>query len=349
MKPDMEAILQKRWKKKQDKLPAFVKDYFWELTYQGKSIRTQMEYAKDLRLFFEYCLARFHQDSEELLRLTPSWLVKLTSQDIYEFLLYLRTYSRTVQTKNGQYRERTFSNEEIGQERKLAVLRDFFSFALRQNWVHDNISERIAFPNRPKNTLRHRLTTEELQQVLTAIRHPSKVSGHQQQFHQKLQLRDETIVLLLAYTGIRVSELVQLDREDMWLKEKRMQVIRKGGAKEWLYLPEVLMDPLRLYEHALHQWKSVSPAFFLSLQGRRIDPKTIQARLTYYQTQAQLTTHLTPHVFRRTFGTSHYNRYHDMYLTAQVMGHRSAETTRRFYADPTEERKKQSMESFDYE
>ncbi len=58
---------------------------------------------------------------------------------------------------------------------------------------------------------------------------------------------------------------------------------------------------------------------------------------------------ISPHVFRRTFGTLHYNRYRDMYLTAQILGHRSAETTRKFYADPSEERKIQSMKEFTYD
>lgn len=70
--------------------------------------------------------------------------------------------------------------------------------------------------------------------------------------------------------------------------------------------------------------------------------------LEKYRLRAGIDIKLTPHVFRRTFGTEHYNKYKDMYLTAQILGHTSAETTRKYYAEPNEERKIRTMTEFDY-
>lgn len=88
---------------------------------------------------------------------------------------------------------------------------------------------------------------------------------------------------------------------------------------------------------------------FLSLQKKRIDARTVRQMLEKYRKRSKIDTKITPHVFRRTFGTNHYNTYEDMYLTAQVLGHSSAETTRKFYADPNQARVDLSMQKFDYE
>ncbi|MFE8095279.1 tyrosine-type recombinase/integrase, partial [Bacillus toyonensis] len=95
--------------------------------------------------------------------------------------------------------------------------------------------------------------------------------------------------------------------------------------------------------------KEDAKALFVSLHKKRMNERTVRLMLEKYRVRSGLDIKITPHVFRRTFGTNHYNTYQDMYLTAQVLGHGSAETTRRFYADPSQERVSESMKQFDYE
>jgi site-specific recombinase XerD len=350
MKAEIQVKLEEKLRKRLMRLPEFVADYIFYLEYRKKELRTRIEYAKDIELFFEYLLSEGLVKREKIEDITPSDLNQLKPRDIANFLGYLTCYKKTFITPTGKVKVQQFTNSDAGKSRKMATLHEFFNYLVENELIEKDVTKKIEVKVDPQASIKNRLTPEDMEKFYTTILEDCNIESERQLiFHQKVKFRDYIIVLLLSYTGIRISELVQLDIGDIGIDEQAMVVIRKGGKKEKVDLPSRIMEDIKEYLEQRMKMEYDTKALFVSLHKKRIDPRTVRAMLDKYRKRAGINIKVTPHVFRRTFGTEHYNRYRDMYLTAQIMGHRSAETTRKFYADPAEERRRKSMQEFDYQ
>jgi site-specific recombinase XerD len=350
MKADIQQKLEERLRERLIRLPEFVADYIFHLEYQKKEIRTRIEYTKDIELFFDYLLKDGLVKKGKMADLEAEDLKDLKPRDIGNFLGYLTSYKKTYTTQTGKTKVQVFTNSDSGKSRKIATLHEFYSYLLEHELVDKDITKKIDVKVDRQASIKNRLTPEDMEKFYSTILEDTNIANSREFiYHQKVKFRDYIIVLLLSYTGIRVSELVQLEFGDIGTEEQAMVVVRKGGKKEKVDLPSIIVDDIEEFLRQRKELEVDTKAIFVSLHKKRIDPKTIRAMLDKYRLRAGLNLKITPHVFRRTFGTEHYNRYRDMYLTAQIMGHKSAETTRKFYADPAEERKRQSMQEFDYQ
>lgn len=350
MKPDIQKKLEEKLRERLLRLPEFVVDYIFQLEYRKKELRTRIEYAKDLELFFDFLIHAGLVDTDERTNIEVKDLEELKPRDIGNFLSYLTSYRKSFLTATGKLIETEFTNSEAGKSRKIATLHEFYSYLVENELVSKDITKKIDVKVDRQASIKNRLTPEDIQKFYNTILEDTNIANDREFiYHKKVKFRDYIIVLLLSYTGIRISELVQLDLGDIGVDEKAMVVVRKGGQKEKVDLPNIIIEDINEFLRQRDTLPVDTKAIFVSLHKKRIDPKTVRAMLDKYRVRAGIKMKITPHVFRRTFGTEHYNRYRDMYLTAQIMGHRSAETTRKFYADPAEERKRQSMQEFDYE
>lgn len=349
MKIEIRKQLEEKLRKRLLLLSEFVVDYIFSLEYQKKELRTRIEYAKDIYNFLEFLVEQKKIDVDKVENITPALLDNLTSRDIWDYLSYITSYEKKFLTASGKIKVQTFTNTEMGKARKIASLQGFFEYLLEHEIIHKNILSKISIKVDNKAVIKNRLTPEDMQRFYAVILDDLNIDTDREKvFHQKVKFRDYIIVLLLSYTGIRVSELVQLDIDDVSIKEECIVVIRKGGKQEKIPLPSIILEDIKDYLEERKKMNYATKALFVSMHKKRINPKTINMMLKKYQKRANIDIKVTPHVFRRTFGTNHYNKYRDMYLTAQILGHRSAETTRKFYADPSEERIIKSMKEFDY-
>lgn len=350
IKPELEKKLQEKLRLRLIKLPEFIVDYIFALEYRKKQLRTRYEYAKDIGLFLEFMIYNGLTKANDIKDISPSDLDKLKERDIWNFLSYLTSYKKTFITSAGNEVTQEFTNSDAGKARKLATLHDFFRYLVDNEIIKRDITSKVDIRVDHKAVIKNRLTPEDIQAFFSVIIDDINIESERMEiFHQKVKFRDYIMVLLLSYTGIRISELVQLDIDDISISEEVMIVVRKGGNQEKITLPSLIIEDIQAYIEERKKIDVDTKALFISLQNRRIHPKTVNLMLDKYRKRANIDIKVSPHVFRRTFGTQHYNRYRDMYLTAQIMGHRSAETTRKFYADPAEERKAQSMANFDYD
>lgn len=349
MKPELEKKLQEKVRLRLVNLPEFAVDYIFALEYRKKQLRTRYEYAKDIGLFLEFLIHDGLTTADEIKDISPSDIDKLKERDVWNFLSYLTSYKKTFTTSAGNITTQEFTNSDAGKSRKLATLHDFFRHLVDNDLIKKDVTSKIDIKVDQKTVIKNRLTPSDIQSFFKVILDDVNIETERMQvFHQKVKYRDYVIVLLLSYTGIRVSELVQLDIDDISTNEEVMIIVRKGGSQEKITLPSIIIEDIQDFIEERKKIEVDTKALFISLQNRRIHPKTINTMLDKYRERANIDIKISPHVFRRTFGTEHYNRYRDMYLTAQIMGHRSAETTRKFYADPAEERKVKSMQEFDY-
>ena len=175
----------------------------------------------------------------------------------------------------------------------------------------------------------------------------SGLSDRAKAFHDKdLKERDIAIMTLFLGTGIRISELVGLNIEDVDFETNAFKITRKGGNQSILYFNEEVKQALLAYLNKRFDSKEPDedPALFLSLKKKRISVRNVQVLVKKY---AELTTPLkkiTPHKLRTTFGTNLYSETNDIYVVAEVLGHKDVNTTKRHYAAINEQIKREASQ-----
>ena len=140
---------------------------------------------------------------------------------------------------------------------------------------------------------------------------------------------------LLLGTGIRVSECVGLDMDDVDFKNNGIKVHRKGGADLILYIGDEVRDALLSYweeRSIITPAEGHANALFLSLQRKRISVRSVENLVKKYSRLVTTVKNITPHKLRSTYGTTLYQETGDIYLVADVLGHKDVNTTRKHYA-----------------
>ena len=183
-----------------------------------------------------------------------------------------------------------------------------------------------------------RLDGAEIESMLDVVDTGTGLSDRQQKYQENTRVRDLAMVSLLLGTGIRVSELVGIDLDDVNFNDLSFVVTRKGGARVILYFSEEVAGYLYDYYTVRSAMKLKNePALFLSLQKRRITTRAVENIVKKYSSVATPLKHITPHKLRSTFGTQLYRNTGDIYIVADVLGHKDVNTTKRHYAAITED------------
>ena len=318
------------------KLPKFCMDFFIGID-ADKSSRTKIAYAYDLQTFFEYMKSANPSLKKYDIRDYPiSLLDQISPSDIEEYLFYLKYYE-----KDGV----VHTNDERGIKRKLASLRTFYNFYFRKEFIDTNPASKVTLPKiHEKNIIR--LDTDEVAQLLDEVESGDSLSKNQQRFHEKTKVRDLALMTLLLGTGIRVSECVGLDMDDVDFKNNGIKVHRKGGADVIVYFGDEVADALENYIEA--DRKVITPlsgheqALFLSTQRKRMGVQAVENMVKKYARQVTPNKKITPHKLRSTYGTSLYKETGDIYLVADVLGHKDVNTTKKHYAAIDDNRRRKA-------
>ena len=153
------------------------------------------------------------------------------------------------------------------------------------------------------------------------------------------------MMMLLLGTGIRVSECVGLDMDDVDFKNNGIKIHRKGGAEVVVYFSdevrEVLIDYMVEREKLTAADGSIN-ALFLSMQNKRMSVRSVENMVKKYSQLVTTLKNITPHKLRSTYGTSLYRETGDIYLVADVLGHKDVNTTRKHYAEIEDERRRKA-------
>ena len=190
-----------------------------------------------------------------------------------------------------------------------------------------------------------RLDVDEVVQLLDEVESGESLSDRQQLYHQRTKVRDLAILTLLLGTGIRVSECVGLDLDDVDFKNNGIKVHRKGGAEVMVYFGDEVLEALLNY---LEERKGIEPvaghtnALFLSIQHKRITVRAVENLVKKYSKLVTNVKNITPHKLRSTYGTTLYQETGDIYLVADVLGHKDVNTTRKHYAALEDDRRRKA-------
>ncbi len=319
-------------------LPSFCKMYFRGMN-DTISSRTKIAYAYDLRLFFEFLMKNnSYCQKFEMSELPMSILDKVSREDVEEYLEYLSLYKRDGEE---------VMNDERGKSRKLASLRSFFNFYFRNELIETNAPALVPMPKIHEKEI-IRLEPDEVATLLDQVEAGTNLTKKQMDYHSKTVVRDMAILTLLLGTGIRVSECVGLNINDIDFPNTRLKVRRKGGYEDVVYFGEEVEKALLSY---LDERKLIIPfeghedAFFLSLQNKRISVRSVEKLVKKYSGLVTNVKKITPHKLRSTFGTNLYNETGDIYLVADVLGHKDVNTTRKHYAAMKDEHKRRAAKA----
>ena len=323
-----------------DTLPAFCKMFF-RGTNDTISSRTKIAYAYDLRVFFEYMMKNNSYCRKfDMQDIPMTVLDNISREDIEEYLEYLSLY------KNDEDEE--VLNEERGKARKLASLRSFYNFFFRNELISTNPASLVPMPKLHEKEI-IRLEPNEVVELLDQVEAGTNLSKKQLSYHSKTAIRDTALLTLLLGTGLRVSECVGLDIKDIDFENGRLKVRRKGGYEDVVYFGDEVRDALLAY---LEERKRIIPmegheeAFFLSMQNRRITVRAVENLVKKYADNATGgMKKITPHKLRSTFGTNLYQETGDIYLVADVLGHKDVNTTRKHYAAMKDEHKRRAAKA----
>ena len=316
-----------------DELPSFCKDFFRGIETTTSS-RTRIAYAYDLRVFFEY----LHQKNDyckkiDIKEFPMEILDMVTRIDIEEYMEYLSLYSKE---------NKEITNEERGKMRKLASLRSFYHYYFTSELIKKNPAALVPMPKLHSKEI-VRLDVDEVAILLDNVENGSIMSKKQAAYHEKTKIRDLAMLTLLLGTGIRVSECVGLNLNDVDFKNNGIKITRKGGYESVIYFGEEVLDALDPY---ITQRKHIIPlnghenALFLSMQNRRITVRSVENLVKKYASQVTTLKKITPHKLRSTYGTSLYRETGDIYLVADVLGHKDVNTTKKHYAALEDDRRR---------
>ena len=311
-----------------EELPSFCNEYFIGVENSTTPL-TRLAYAYDLRIFFDYLLSHVREFRTYTLdTFTLNELDRVTQTHIESFLEYLNYY-----VFNGK----EYKNDERGKARKLSSLRSFFKYFFNKGKLKSNVASKVPTPKIHDREI-IRLEGSEVPMLLNEVEIGKKLSPREQSYHQKTMFRDVAIVTLLLGTGIRISECVGLDIDDLDFKNNSFTVTRKGGNRKILYFPEEVADALRRYLEEDRLAAEVdSPALFLSLQKKRITVRAVENLVKKYSKLIAPLKKITPHKLRSTYGTNLYHTTGDIFVVAEVLGHRDVNTTKKHYAAMSED------------
>ncbi len=332
----------------QRELPMVCTDFFRSIS-QTTSPLTRLAYGYDLRLFFQYLCAEhldFANSSPHLIEARD--LAKITARDIAGFQEYLQQYvnpSRAQQSPEDDSSPTLVQNSEVGIMRKLSCIRSFFEYLFKNTIIPANVSTMITLPRRHSKPILF-LEPDEVDRMMRAVISGEGLSARQQKYLETTRRRDVAILMLFLGTGIRVSELVGIDLDDLDLPANAFVVTRKGGNQVILYYPDSVKSALTAY---LQEREQIVPldghayALFLSLQKRRITARAVENLVKKYaMIAAPLKKRISPHKLRSTFGTNLYQETGDIYLVSDALGHSDVNTTKRHYAAMKESRRREA-------
>lgn len=298
-------------------MPQCARDFAsYKSVIQGCSDKTINEYLFDLRTFFRYITATrsgINPESEDFNQIDVSkididFIKSIKTDDIYEFLMYA-----------GNVRNNNWSSKA----RKLSAIKAFYKFlTVKKKLLDVNPAIDIESPKRKK----------QLPKFLSFDESVSLLESIQNDENSKTKERDFAIITLFLNCGMRLSELVGINLNDMDKELRSLRVIGKGSKERVIYLNESCQASIsnylkiRLSEEKL---KLKNPALFLSSRDQRISNKTVQWVVYKYLDMAGLDhKHYSTHKLRHTAATLMYQSGNvDVRVLKDILGHEQLNTT----------------------
>ncbi|MCX7714464.1 MAG: tyrosine-type recombinase/integrase [Clostridia bacterium] len=330
-------------------LPDFVFSYI-QSYYDGESINTQIGYSIDIRIFLNYLRLFKFKTLSSLEEFTPEHINRVTVEDLIQFKAYLREYQIQTKTADGRTVNRTLRNSSHGINRKLSSVRGLFTYLYKTDKISQNITDKVDFASISQK-IKKPLTTQETIRILDVIYNGEKYfKGRDLTEYLNKKQRDIAIFTTYLGTGIRVSELVNLNITDICFETSSFIVTRKGGDEQEIFMPVQVENELFTYLQIRQKCPAKDEnALFISRLGGRMTVSSIEKALKKYCMIANITNpdKTRPHALRRTFACRLLEDGVDIKMVAELMGHKNIEVTHKYYAQYSAKARKEVMKSLE--
>ncbi|MGI6587723.1 MAG: tyrosine recombinase XerC [Peptococcia bacterium] len=252
-------------------------------------------YNSDWKDFFNYLENELKYDILSL------EIKKITHVTVRKYLVYLNS--------------KNLSKNTIA--RRLAALKSFYRYLLKKEIIYQNPLDLVSTPKVPKKLPRY-LDEEEIEKVL-----------QQPSLCNKVGLRDKAILELLYGAGIRVSELVSMDLDNLDLSYGYIRVIGKGSRERIVPIGKEAIKGIQMYlEKARPQWAmKKQKALFVNQKGGRLSDRSVRTIVKKYCCQAGTKEILSPHGFRHSFATHLLDHGADLRVVQELLGHKKISST----------------------
>lgn len=320
-------------------LPKCCTDFFRgiELT---TGIMTRYGYAVDLKTFFGYLMGTDLCDGVASMReIGLDILERIDSITIECFLEYVSLY----QNEEGS---ELIMNGERAKARKLSAIRALFKYLYKKERIKNNAPALVDTPKLHEKPI-IRLEPDEMDRLLSTVESGAGLTEKQKQFHKQNAIRDTAIITLFLGTGMRISELVGIDTDDVNFMSNEVRITRKGGNEEMIVFGSDVRTALLNYmlcREMIVPAEGHEKALFLSMQRKRMSVRSVELLVKKYAQIAAPLKKISPHKLRSTYGTMLYRETGDIYLVADVLGHKDVNTTRKHYAAMSEDRRRFAAE-----
>lgn len=275
----------------------------------------------------EALLSRYHHHLFSERRYSPRTVISYET-DLQGFLGWLQ---QQVQPNSGQYvsllevqtwqvrqwishlHRKGLSGKSL--QRKLSSIRRFYRFLLREHLVEHNPVVDVQSPKHARK-LPDTLDAETLDRLLDM---PAD---------DVLAVRDRALMELLYSSGLRLSELVGLDVQDVDRRQQQVRVLGKGGKERYVPVGRVALAALQEW---LYQRGGMAAygetALFVSKRGTRLNSRSVQMRLNHWRLQQGLDQHVHPHKLRHSFASHMLESSGDLRAVQEMLGHADISTT----------------------
>lgn len=217
---------------------------------------------------------------------------------------------------------------------KLSAVIDFYNFMEKNELVIKNpCSSSMKLKVDEKDSVIY-MTEKEVKKLKSSVN------------DTKHKNRDLCIITLGCATGLRVSAIVNIDIEDIDFEDMTIQVVEKGNKKRTVYIGANTLDSIKTWMEDRKEicGNSSGPLFISQKGNKRISQRTVQEMI--HNASKGIDKHITPHKMRSTCAMKLYDKTHDIYLTAQQLGHANIRNTM-IYAKATDERRREAATILD--
>jgi integrase/recombinase XerC len=200
-------------------------------------------------------------------------------------------------------------------QRQLSALRTFFGYLIREGELSVNPALDVRAPKSGKH-LPHTLDADQMQRLLEF------------RSDESLSMRDKAMLELLYSSGLRLQELVALDRGDLDIADHTVRVTGKGSKVRILPVGRCALDALKAWMKERPSLAAADePALFVGQNGRRLGVRAVQLRVDHWARRSGLGIKAHPHLFRHSFATHLLESSGDLRGVQELLGHANISTT----------------------
>lgn len=215
--------------------------------------------------------------------------------------------------------------------RKIATLKSFYSFLIKENLVQENPMDRVVSPKIAKR-IPVFVEKDKMDELLDRTNFGNDFNG----------LRDKLIIIFFYFTGIRLSELVNLSVSDVDLNKKNIKVLGKRNKERLIPFSE--KNKIQIIEYLAERNKicieTTNKALFITVKGAPIYHKLVYRIIHYYLGTVTSLSKRSPHVLRHTFATHMLNNGADLNSIKDLLGHSNLSATQIYTHNTFEKLKK---------